>query len=219
MHRKLPRGEIWVEQVMSVIAIIDYGVGNLRSVQKALEYVGAEVVVTKDPAVIESANGIVLPGVGAFKSGVKQLMPLKQVIYKEVELGKPLLGICLGMQMLFTESEEGGLTRGLDLIPGRIVKFNCSGLKIPHMGWNKLNIKLEMGKKHAFLEGLKDPYVYFVHSYHALSSEKFILATAFYGIEFTAIAARDNIIGTQFHPEKSSAAGLKMLKNFVKMCH
>ncbi len=201
-------------EAMSLIAIVDYGVGNLRSAQKAFEYAGAEVVITKEPAIIERAAGIVLPGVGAFKSGMKQIAALKPLILESVRGGKPLLGICLGMQMLFTESEEGGLSKGLDLIPGRVVKFKCPELKIPHMGWNKLNIK----QKHAFLKDLENLYVYFVHSYYAIAPREFVVATAHYGIEFTAIAARDNIIGTQFHPEKSGIAGLKMIKNFVEMC-
>lgn len=202
---------------MSLIAIVDYGVGNLRSAQKALEYAGAEVAITKELGVIEKARGIVLPGVGAFKSGMEQIAHLKPLILESAAAGKPLLGICLGMQMLFDESEEGGLIKGLGLIPGRVVKFNCKGLKIPHMGWNKLNIK----QKHGFLKDLEseDLYVYFVHSYHALTPEEFIVATSSYGVEFPAIVTRDNIIGTQFHPEKSGSVGLKMIKNFVEICN
>lgn len=196
------------------IAIIDYGVGNLRSVEKGLAYVGVPSFVTREPSEIDAADAIVLPGVGAFESGMRQIAPLKDVILSRVRDGVPMLGICLGMQMLYEESEEGGLIEGLGLVKGRITRFS-NALKVPHMGWNSLNIK----KDHPLLKGIPESsYVYFVHSYRASPSAHTVAASD-YGGEFTAIAASDklNVIGTQFHPEKSGATGLRMLKNFADM--
>lgn len=195
-----------------MIAIIDYGVGNLRSVEKGLAYVGACSKVTNDPSEIDSADAIVLPGVGAFESGMGQIAPLKGVILARVREGVPLLGICLGMQMLYEESEEGGQHKGLGLVKGCISRFPES-LKVPHMGWNSLSIK----KRHPLLNGIKDgSYVYFVHSYRAPLGESTVAATD-YGGDFTAIVAEGNVVGTQFHPEKSGEIGLRMLKNFAEM--
>lgn len=200
---------------MTKIAIIDYGLGNLRSVERGLAYVGAPSIITKERQVIESADAIVLPGVGAFESGMKQFAPLKGIIMERVKNSDvPLLGICLGMQMLFDESEEGGLHKGLGLVPGRIVRFS-GDIKVPHMGWNSLSVK----KKHPLLDGISDgSYVYFVHSFRAEINESTV-ASSMYGGEFSAIVAneRQNVIGTQFHPEKSGKIGLQMLKNFVDM--
>lgn len=194
------------------IAIIDYGVGNLRSVEKGLAYVGVPSKVTKDPSEIDSADAIVLPGVGAFESGMRQIEPLKGVVLDRVREGTPMLGICLGMQMLYEESEEGGLYKGLGLVRGRITRFS-NGLKVPHMGWNSLTIK----KEHPLLKNIKNgSYVYFVHSYKA-SVSGCTVAASDYGGEFTAIAAEGNVVGTQFHPEKSGDIGLRMLKNFADM--
>jgi imidazole glycerol-phosphate synthase subunit HisH len=196
------------------IAIVDYGVGNLRSVEKGLAYVGVPSLVTKDPSEIDAADAIVLPGVGAFESGMRQIAPLKDVILSRVRDGVPMLGICLGMQMLYEESDEGGLIEGLGLVKGRITRFS-NALKVPHMGWNSLNIK----KEHPLLKGIQESsYVYFVHSYRAATSAQTVAASD-YGGEFTAITASDkyNVIGTQFHPEKSGATGLRMLKNFAEM--
>ncbi len=194
------------------IAIIDYGVGNLRSVEKGLAYVGVPSQVTRDPSEIDSADAIVLPGVGAFESGMGQIAPLKQVVLDRVRGGTPLLGVCLGMQMLYEESEEGGRYRGLGLTEGRITRFS-NGLKVPHMGWNSLTIK----KEHPMLKNINDgSFVYFVHSFKAPVSEN-TAAASDYGGEFTAIVAGENVVGTQFHPEKSGAAGLRMLKNFARM--
>jgi glutamine amidotransferase len=194
------------------IAIIDYGVGNLRSVEKGLAYVGVPSKVTKDPSEIDSADAIVLPGVGAFESGMRQIEPLKDVIIDRVREGTPMLGVCLGMQMLYEESEEGGLYEGLGLVKGRITRFS-NGLKVPHIGWNSLSIK----KEHPMLKNINNgSYVYFVHSYKAHVSGG-TLASSDYGGEFTAMVAEGNVIGTQFHPEKSGDIGLRMLKNFADM--
>jgi glutamine amidotransferase len=196
------------------ITIIDYDVGNMRSVEKGFAFVGVQAKVTKDPAEIDSADALVLPGVGAFESGMRQIAPLKDVVLDRVNAGVPMLGICLGMQMLYEESDEGGLHRGLGLVKGRVTRFS-SGLKVPHMGWNSLAIK----KEHPLLQGISNgAYVYFVHSYHAAVGESTVAASD-YGGEFTAITSggMPNVVGTQFHPEKSGDIGLRMLKNFAKM--
>jgi imidazole glycerol-phosphate synthase subunit HisH len=196
------------------IAIIDYGVGNLRSVEKGLEYVGVPSRVTADPAEIDSADAIVLPGVGAYESGMRQIEPLKKVVLDRVNEGVPMLGICLGMQMLYDESEEGGIIRGLGLVRGRITRFS-NGLKVPHMGWNSLSI----ARGHPLLKGIPDSaYAYFVHSYRADVGDDTV-ASSDYGGDFTAVVASSelNVVGTQFHPEKSGEIGLRMLKNFAEM--
>jgi glutamine amidotransferase len=196
------------------IAIVDYGAGNIRSVERGLAYVGTPGKMTGDPGEIEAADAIVLPGVGAFEACMRQVAPLQDVITKRIEAGVPFLGICLGMQMLYQESEEGGRVKGLGIVPGRITRFNGS-LKVPHMGWNSLSIKQE----HPLLRGIPDgSYVYFVHSYRAGVDQRTVAATE-YGGEFTAIVSNDagNAVGTQFHPEKSGAVGLRMLKNFAAM--
>lgn len=196
------------------IAIVDYGVGNMRSVEKGFARVGVPAAVTRDAAAIEAADAIVLPGVGAFESGMRQLEPLRSVVLGRVDAGVPLLGICLGMQLLYEESEENGLHRGLGLVRGRVTRFS-NGLKVPHMGWNSL----AMRKKHPLLEGIADgTFVYFVHSYRADAGDNTV-AAADYGGEFTAVVAgrRPNVVGTQFHPEKSGDAGLRMLENFARM--
>jgi len=195
-----------------VIAIIDYGVGNLRSIQKAVEFVGGDAVVTSDPAIIEEAKGIILPGVGAFKAAMMKLKPLEDIV-KSADV--PVMGVCLGMQLFATESEEGGLHEGLDLVPGRVVKFPENVGKIPHMGWNQIRIE----KEHPVLNGVKDgSYMYFVHSYYIQTSDEFVLTTTDYGVEFASSVLRDNYVGFQFHPEKSGKDGLKIIKNFVEMC-
>lgn len=202
---------------MKRILIIDYGLGNLRSVQKGLEYAGARVGISKDPADIKRASGLVLPGVGAFRDGMKYFGIMEKAVGEEVKNSKPLLGICLGMQMLASEGEEGGLTRGLDLIPGRVVRFPHNELKVPHMGWNSLKIK----KQHPLLRGIQDgSYMYFVHSYYLTTMKKYVLASCKYGVDFPAVISNEeeNVMGTQFHPEKSGEAGLNILKNFVEMC-
>ena len=194
------------------MAIVDYGVGNLHSIQRGLELAGAQTKVTHEPAEIAAADAIVLPGVGAFKSAMQELGANFDVIGQAVSAGRPLLGICLGMQLLLTWSEEDGYTEGLGLIPGEVVKLPRIQ-KVPHMGWNSLKIERE----HPFLAGIQsDTHVYFVHSYFVRpEDEATVLATTVHGIEFPAVVARGSVIGTQFHPEKSGAAGLQMIRNFV----
>jgi len=203
-----------------MIAIVDYGVGNLRSVQKALERVGATAVVTSDPAALDAAQGVVLPGVGAFGDGMDHLRARRLVepVLRQVEGGKPLLGICLGMQLLFEQSEEMGLHQGLGLLPGRVVRFPGSELKVPHIGWNQLRT---MGSRPvmALLQDIPDgAYAYFVHSYYAAPAEPGdLLATTEYGLEFASVVGRGQVYGAQFHPEKSQDVGLQLLRNFARL--
>ncbi len=198
-----------------MIAIIDYGVGNLRSVQKGFERVGSEAIITNKPAVIDAASSVVLPGVGAFSNAMDNLkqLGLIEVIHSSISSGKPFLGICLGLQLLFTESEEFGHCQGLDIIKGRVVRFPNTGLKIPHMGWNQLNIK----KKSPILQDIPDKtFTYFVHSYFVVPEDKEVVSTTTdYGIEFVSSIWKDNLYAVQFHPEKSQSQGLAMLKAFA----
>lgn len=202
------------------IAIVDYGMGNLKSVQKALERTGAMAVVTDDPAVLGAAQGVVLPGVGAFGDAVANLRARRLIepVLRHVSQGKPLLGICLGMQLLFDESEEMGRHRGLGLLPGRVVRLPCPHLKVPHVGWNQLQIvdcRLQIAKR-GLLAGIADgAHAYFVHSYYVVPQDPAdVLATTEYGIEFASVVGRGAIWGAQFHPEKSQEVGLRLLKNF-----
>ncbi len=202
---------------MKRIVIIDYGLGNLRSVQKGLEHVGASPIISGNPDEILAADGIILPGVGAFIDAMKYLVPLKETIEKFADSGKPMLGICLGQQVLMSSSEEGRLTAGLNLIQGRVLRFPKSELKVPHMGWNNIRIKQE----HPLFRGIPDgSFVYFVHSYYVDTAAENTLASCEYGLEYSAsvVNSKGNVMGTQFHPEKSGAVGLKILKNFVEMC-
>ena len=205
----------------NVIAVIDYGAGNLRNVCKALEHVGAKLTLTDDPRALECADKLVLPGVGAFadcQQGLKArglFEPLRDLALA----GKPLLGICVGMQLLFEVGEEMGEWEGLGLIAGRVVRFdharrNLAPLKVPHIGWNQLWLKQA---EHPLLAGLRDGnYAYFVHSYHAQPvDQSCVLATTDYGYEFPSIVAQGNVWGLQFHPEKSQDVGLRLLRNFV----
>lgn len=198
-----------------MIAIIDYGAGNLRNVAKAFDYLGIENIVTDDVPTIEKADKIVLPGVGAFGEGMANLTKkgLDKVIVNAAKKGTPLLGICLGMQMLFDESEESPGVKGLGILKGRIVKLpKCGDLKIPHMGWNDITCR---GK---LFENLEKPFVYFVHSYYLEAEDKSIVsATTHYGIDIEVAVESANVYATQFHPEKSSDVGLKMLSNFAKL--
>jgi len=206
-----------------MIAIIDYGMGNLRSVQKGFEKVGFEAVVTADPQVVLEAERVVLPGVGAFGDCMRNLEQggFVEPILKVIQDGRPFLGICVGMQMLLTDSTEFGLTRGLDIIPGHVLRFpdnmaaNGERLKVPHMGWNQLSIKSAA----PIFKGIEDGVnVYFVHSYYEMpDDEAAIAATSEYGLTFCAALWKDNIVATQFHPEKSQEIGLRILKNFGEM--
>ena len=204
-----------------MIAIIDYGVGNLFSLCSSLQSIGAEAVVTPDPAVIRAADRIILPGVGAFADAAEKLRAtgLDQVLMEEAAKGKPVMGICLGMQMLFEESHEYGIHKGLGLIPGRVVPmagYIPEGLKIPHIGWNPLILKVE--GKHPLLKYVEEgDCVYFVHSYFATDCAESVIATAEYGKELTAAVAKDNVMGCQFHPEKSGKVGLSILKAFCEL--
>lgn len=195
------------------VIIIDYGLGNLRSVEKGLQYVGVPSKVSGDIGDIEEADAIILPGVGAFESGMSKFAPLKDAVIKKVKGGTPLFGICLGMQMLFEESEENGLHKGLGLVPGRVTRFS-GDLKVPHMGWNSLTID----KRHPVLEGISDgAFVYFVHSYRAGVNDCTVASTDYGGMFSAMVASGENVVGTQFHPEKSGETGLRMLKNFAGM--
>jgi imidazole glycerol-phosphate synthase subunit HisH len=198
-----------------MIAIIDYGMGNLRSVQKGLERTGCEAVVTRDIGQIQSARGVVLPGVGAFSACMENLEkfgliePIREIVRRK----KPFLGICLGFQLLFSESEEFGPQKGLGLFDGRVVGFRArEGLKVPHMGWNRIEKKNDS----PFLEGLSSgDYVYFVHSFYVVPADQSIVATTTdYGEPFVSSIATDRLFACQFHPEKSQELGLRILANF-----
>jgi glutamine amidotransferase len=197
---------------VTLVIIVNYGVGNLYSVKKGLEKAGAEVEILSDPAKVRSADAIVLPGVGAFAEAKKNLSKLEDVLIQEVENGKPLLGICLGLQLLFTKSYEGRVTPGLNLLKGEVVKLPTN-VKLPQIGWNNI----EIIRKSPILEGVPDnAYAYFVHSYVAKpEDEGDVVAKTEYGTEFPSILEKGNVFATQFHPEKSSQAGLTVLRNFV----
>ena len=202
-----------------MIAIIDYGVGNLFSLASSFKAIGFETIVTGDAATIKKADKLILPGVGAFEDAIKKLKDsgLDKVISDEVSAGKPLMGICLGMQMLFEKSYEYGVHQGLGLIKGEVVPMENTipkELKIPHIGWNYLKIK----ENNPLLKYISDgDFVYFVHSFYATGCDDAIIATTEYGKEMTAAVAKDNIYGCQFHPEKSGDIGLKILKAFCEM--
>ena len=203
---------------MQEIAIIDYGMGNLRSVQKALERVGARAVITRDRGRIAAAAGVVLPGVGAFGACMDNLRAygLEDPIRRVVAAGTPFLGICLGLQLLFEESEEFGPVRGLGILPGRVVRFHSdANLKIPHMGWNQIRKTRDV----PHLAGIDDGvFVYFVHSYYVAPADPGLTATTTeYGVPFTSAIARDNVFACQYHPEKSQAVGLTILRNFTRL--
>jgi glutamine amidotransferase len=203
----------------SDIVIVDYGMANLRSVQKAFEQVGQSATITSDPNHISEARKVVLPGVGAFRDAIARLRetPIGSAITSHIRTGKPFLGICLGMQMLFTRDHEDGVHAGLDLFRGEVVRFPAQpGLKVPHMGWNTLNFR--QPKCPLFADLPANPAVYFVHSYYAVPTDSAVTAaTADYPAPFTAAIWRDNVFATQFHPEKSQRVGLQMLKNFAQL--
>lgn len=195
-----------------MIAIIDYGSGNLRSIANAFRRIGADVSVTSDPQILDAADALVLPGVGAFGSAMAKLEGLRETLLGNIRDGKPFLGICLGLQVLLSESQESPGVQGLDLIPGRVIRIP-PGNKVPHMGWNQLIIV----KDSQLLEGAEDEYFYFVHSYYAEPYTDVVVARTDYGVEMTAAIESDNIHATQFHPEKSGEAGLDVLRNFVEI--
>lgn len=200
------------------VAIVDYGMGNLHSVSKAVERLGYECIVTGEAEQILAADSVILPGVGAFGDAMEQLREsgLDRVV-KQVAAGtQPLLGICLGMQLLFSSSEEHGSHVGLDILSGSVVRFAPrDGYKVPHMGWNKLSFRQPQSPLFADLD---EGHVYFVHSYHALvANESDLLAVTDYGYPVTAIVGQDNVFGMQFHPEKSGELGIKLLGNFLKL--
>lgn len=202
-----------------MIAIIDYGVGNLFSLISSLKKIGADIVVTADPSVIESAERIILPGVGAFQDAAAKLRDtgLDKVIVKQAQSGKKIMGICLGMQMLFEKSYEYGEHKGLGLLKGNIVPmlgYIPNNLKIPHIGWNALHFTRD---SNLFKYIKNDDCVYFVHSFFATDCDDSVIATAEYGKEITAAVQKDNVMGCQFHPEKSGEVGLNILKAFCEM--
>jgi len=196
-----------------MIAIIDYGMGNLRSVQKAFEKIGEEAVVSADPSLIARADGVVLPGVGAFRDAISNLVEsgLANEVLRAINTGKPFLGICLGLDLLFSWSKEDGYYKGLDIIKGGVVRLP-EGVKVPHIGWNQIHKKKEI----PLLKGIpENTSYYFVHSYHVQPEDSEVIATTTdYGTEFVSSIWRDNIFAVQFHPEKSSRWGLKILSNF-----
>ena len=201
------------------IAIIDYGAGNLKNVETALRETGITGIITADPLVIDESDAIILPGVGAFRDAMNRLNEsgLTDIIDRNVRRGKLFQGICLGMQMLFDSSSEDGLTAGLGYIPGTVELMEPEGLKIPHMGWNELVV---CHPEDPFMKGVETgEYVYFVHSYRAVPAffDDNVLAYAEYGMKVPAVVRKDNVIGTQFHPEKSAAAGAKFLNNLKEL--
>jgi len=210
-----------------VIAIIDYGMGNLYSVQKGFERVGYPAAITHDADVICQAAGLVLPGVGAFQKAMENLnmLGLEKPILRYIESGRPFLGICLGLQLLFSESEEFGSQRGLEIFKGRVIRFRVSDAdlpddpqrKVPHMGWNGIHIH----KTSPALEGVPEgSHFYFVHSYYPVPEDQGIVATTTdYGVEFVSSIGQGNLFACQFHPEKSQVLGLKILKNFGRLVH
>jgi glutamine amidotransferase len=209
-----------------MITIVDYGMGNLRSVHKALEHAGYKALVTQEPETIEKAAALVVPGVGAFKKAMENLEALKLInpIVRFIQSGRPFLGICLGLQLLFSESEEFGRRKGLGIFPGRVVRFPFSlpgepssrdSLKVPHMGWNSIQVKKRVPAMEEVEEGT---YYYFVHSYYPVPEDReIIVTTTDYGGEFVSSVGRENLFACQFHPEKSQSAGLKILKNFGRL--
>jgi glutamine amidotransferase len=199
------------------IVIVDYGMGNLRNVQRGFERVGFDAKVTRSRKEIEKASGVVLPGVGAFKDCMVNLdrYHLIETILRSIEKGKPYLGICLGLQILFSESEEFGLHKGLGVVKGRVVKFRPDPEhKVPHMGWNTVEMKKEVPMLKEIQGG---DFFYFVHSYYVVPDDKkWMATTTHYGISFTSSIWKDNIFATQFHPEKSQEKGLKILETFAR---
>ena len=208
-------------QTVANVVLVDYGLGNLRSARRGLERAGAAVSITEDPDDFAMADGIVLPGVGAFSEGMDNAGPFREPLAAAADRGQPIFGICLGMQMLLTTSEEAdhegqGEVEGLDFIPGTNLRFDTD-LKVPHMGWNELSVE----RDHPIVDGVDGEYAYFVHSYYASPDDPgATVATTDYGTDFPAVIASEagNVFGTQFHPEKSGETGLRILRNFVEYC-
>jgi glutamine amidotransferase len=201
------------------IAVLDYGMGNRRSVEKALEHVGARATITRDPAVLRAAAGLVVPGVGAFPRAMENLrtLGLDQLIRERVASGTPVLGICLGMQLAFDGSEELGGAEGLGIVPGRVIALRARGLKLPHIGWNEVRFTAPASPLLADLPSRCA--FYHVHSYAAEpTTPEDVLGTAEYGAQFVTAVEHGSFYGVQFHPEKSSAAGLRLLANFARLC-
>lgn len=198
---------------MKRVAIVDYGLGNLRSVFRGLEKAGGTPIITADASEVRSGDGVVLPGVGAFREGMERLGDLRAAV-EEAASEVPLLGICLGMQMLLEFSEEHGLHEGLGMVPGRVRRFSSSpGYKVPHMGWNSLSI---MDRNDPLLAGVPDQcYVYFVHSYFAQTTPAYTLTTTDYCCGFASAVRNGTVYGVQFHPEKSGDTGIRILRNFI----
>jgi len=198
-----------------MIAIVDYGMGNLKSVEKGFKKVGIDAIVTSSPRAVDDAEAVVLPGVGAFRDCIRNLtdLSLTEAVITSINKGKPFLGICLGLQVLFSESEEFGTCKGLDIFRGKVVRFQ-EGLKVPHMGWNTVKII----SRPPVLSDIEDnAFFYFVHSFYVVPEDKGIIATTTdYGTTFTSMVWKDNVFATQFHPEKSQDLGLKVLAGFGK---
>jgi len=196
-----------------MVTIVDYGSGNLKSISNGFSRIGANPLVTSDLDEIANADFLVLPGVGSFGMAMDHIEPFKHLILEHINDNKPFFGVCLGLQVLLTKSEESPGVKGLDVFKGTVKKFS-NERKIPHIGWNQLNVV----KKDSFLDSVKNKPFYFVHSYHGVVEDDYIIAgTSNYGIDFTAALNRDNIFATQFHPEKSGIYGLKILKEFVSL--
>lgn len=200
-----------------MVAIIDYNMGNLASVYNACKLIGVKADIVSDPYKVKEYDRVILPGVGAFADAMENLETtgMKNAVLEFADSGKPMIGICLGMQLLFDSSEEFGLTKGLGLIPGKVVGFDKSKMdmqdhKVPHIGWNKL-----FHKDSKLFDGLENPYLYFVHSFHVVTDDKYTIGTTHYGYDFTSAVQKDNIYGFQPHPEKSHDNGIKILKNFM----
>lgn len=203
-----------------MIAIVDYGVGNLYSVEKAFAKFSDDVVLTQSAEIIDKADKVVLPGVGAFGDCMKNFRAsgLMDAVMRAVKSGKPVMGICVGLQIMFEGSDESPGVEGLGIFKGRVRKIHAPGLKIPHMGWNSLSINEKASVKIDLFKNIrKNPYVYFVHSYYAVPEDKSVItAKTVYGEEITAAVGKYNVIATQFHPEKSGDIGLAIIKNFVE---
>ena len=200
------------------IGIIDYNMGNLASVENAFKKIGASAEIVKDADKLKNYDKLIFPGVGAFGDAMQHLKEtdLDKAMREFIKSGKYVLGVCLGMQLLFEKSDEFGSREGLGIMQGEVIKFDknkMQGHKIPHMGWNKMFFK----RKTLLFKGLDNPYLYFVHSYHVLCDEKYVIGKTFYGYEFVSAVNKDNVFGFQPHPEKSHNAGLKILENFVKL--